>query len=115
VALAWDEMRNRLHRVPGFEGEANKRRRKEWIAGALGYRLEHMPANLFTAYQRADAEQLGHVEALLLHEERRGAAGLRAYRAEMATGECLCAEIDPSDRPCLTCEALADIAKEQTP
>lgn len=30
--------------------------------------------------------------------------------------ECLCAEIDPSDRPCLVCEAYAyleDTAKEE--
>ena len=31
--------------------------------------------------------------------------GFKAYMAEMATGECLCAEIAEADRPCLTCEA----------
>ncbi len=31
--------------------------------------------------------------------------GFAAYMAEMAQGECLCAEIAEADRPCLTCEA----------
>ncbi len=33
--------------------------------------------------------------------------GFAAYMAEMAKGECLCAEIAEADRPCLTCEANA--------
>jgi hypothetical protein len=61
--MDWVTMRARLHAVPGFGGDANKAKRKEWIWRALGHVEE--PANLFTAYQRADAEQLGHVEKLL--------------------------------------------------
>lgn len=36
-------------------------------------------------------------------------------RCHLGTGyswaECLCAEIDPSDRPCMSCEQLAESAK----
>ena len=34
---------------------------------------------------------------------------LEEFRIAMAEGECLCDEVEPSDRPCLTCEALADL------
>ena len=41
--------------------------------------------------------------------------GFVAFVAEMATGECLCAEIAEADRPCLTCEANAfPLAEEPT-
>ena len=32
-----------------------------------------------------------------------------AYLADLVEGECLCDEIDPSDRPCLRCEVEADM------
>ncbi len=36
---------------------------------------------------------------------------LLTFTAQFADGECLCAEIDPSDRPCLTCEGLLALCK----
>jgi hypothetical protein len=34
-------------------------------------------------------------------------AELLTFTAQFADGECLCGEIDPSDRPCLTCDGQA--------
>lgn len=57
-------MRARLHAVPGFGGDANKGRRKAWIAAALG--LSGIPPkDLFGAYARAGAEQQLHVARCL--------------------------------------------------
>lgn len=36
---------------------------------------------------------------------------LLTFTAQFAEGECLCAEIDPSDRPCLTCDGQAALRK----
>jgi hypothetical protein len=33
------------------------------------------------------------------------------FVAQFAEGECLCSEIDPSDRPCLTCDGQAAVRK----
>jgi hypothetical protein len=38
-----------------------------------------------------------------------------SFAQNLAEGECVCAEIHPSDRPCLTCDAkrfLRDLAVE---
>lgn len=69
--MDWDSMRARLHAVPGYDGEANKAKRKDWIAAALGYR-DTKPENLFQAYARAGAEGQLHV-ARCLEEMERGA------------------------------------------
>jgi len=69
----WDSMRARLHAVPGFEGDANKAKRKAWIAAALGYR-DHKPENLFLAYAKAGQAQQLHVERCLEEIERGDAA-----------------------------------------
>jgi hypothetical protein len=41
---------------------------------------------------------------------REAARPRRQFVEAMAQGPCLCAEIDPKDRPCLTCEAQTAIA-----
>ena len=41
-----------------------------------------------------------------MQEQRAEHAALAAFAAEIPPG-CVCAEIDPSDRPCLPCEAKA--------
>lgn len=72
--MDWESMRARLHAVPGYGGAANKGKRKEWIAAALGYR-DSKPANLFLAnlflaYSRAGAEGQLHVSRCLEELER---------------------------------------------
>ena len=68
--MDWSTMRVRLHAAPGFGGDENRDKRKNWIAAALGYEKYFEGLNLFTAYQRADAEQLAHVEQQLALLER---------------------------------------------
>ena len=71
-ALPWETMRARLHAVPGFGGDANKAKRKMWIARALGFIVEQESRDLFRAYHRAGAAELLHV-ARCLEELERGA------------------------------------------
>lgn len=71
--MDWDTMRARLHAVTGFGGEANKAKRKAWIATALGLKGAP-PKDLFGAYARAGAEQQLHVARCLEELERAGAA-----------------------------------------
>lgn len=61
MPLAWEDLHKRLNRA--LPGDANKAARREWLKAALGY--VDMPANLWSAYGRADGEQLGHVERRL--------------------------------------------------
>lgn len=68
--MSWDEMHRRLHAVPGFGGDANKGKRKAWLAAALGYRADLPPTNLFLAYHRAGVEQQRHVARCLEELER---------------------------------------------
>lgn len=69
MGMSWNEMRARLHAVPGFGGDANKARRKAWIAAALGL-TGIPPKDLFGAYTRAGAEQQLHVARSLEELER---------------------------------------------
>jgi hypothetical protein len=39
-------------------------------------------------------------------------SAMRAFAEVLAEGECLCAKIDPSDKPCLTCGAKGYLAEE---
>ncbi len=68
--MDWTAMRARLHAVPGFGGDANKARRKDWIARALGYREWGPALDLFKAYAQATPEQRLHVERCLEEMER---------------------------------------------
>lgn len=61
--LAFELVRERLNKVPGYTGDEAKQKRKDWFTGVLGYTKE--PANLFTAYERADAATKLHVQAQL--------------------------------------------------
>lgn len=70
--MDWDSMRARLHAVPGFGGDANKGRRRAWIAAALG--LSGIPPkDLFGAYARAGAQQQLHVVRCLEEIEQAAA------------------------------------------
>jgi phage recombination protein Bet len=61
--LAFEALRTRLNAVPGYEGDANKEKRKAWISTALGYTAP--PANLYAAFTRADAATMVNVTRLL--------------------------------------------------
>jgi hypothetical protein len=64
--------------------------------------------HVLTVTFRTDTDKAGVLET----EQGESLGDWRAF-CEALRGECLCAEIDPSDRPCLSCEAIAALGEEE--
>ena len=53
-APSFEELNDRLHKLPGYAGDEGKAARKEWWAGALGYVKPGPKWSPFTPYSKAD-------------------------------------------------------------
>lgn len=87
-APSFEELNDRLHKLPGYAGDEGKAARKEWWAGALGYVKPGPKWSPFTPYSKADDATKARVLAELakLEESAKGEDDVPEFHREPGVG-----------------------------